>query len=225
MNERCAVERTFGVRLPTEVQAAAAAVPEKPRRKGRPKLPRPAPLFTAGDLVAAQPEGAWQTVTWQEGTKGLLRKQFLEIRVHRATGDPIWGEYGRSTAHARVTTGIEGWLLAERPVPGKEGERKYYSANLPAATPPLRLVTIAHARWPIEQFYEEGKGEAGLDDYQGRRWDGFHRHLALVMLTYSFLMLQRHTAGPEGAFSPLARQSFPAAHRQVLEVAGAEGWC
>ncbi len=32
--------------------------------------------------------------------------------------------------------------------------------------------------------------ECGLDDFQGRRWDGLRRHLALVMLAYSFLALQ-----------------------------------
>jgi SRSO17 transposase len=200
----CAVERSFGVRLPDEVHAAAAAVPEKPNGKGRPRLPRPAPLYHVGDLVAAQPEDAWQTVTWREGTKAPLRKQFLAIRVHRATGAPAWGADGLSTSHARVTTGSEGWLLAERPVPGEDGERKYYYSNLPAEVSRERLVTIAHARWPIEQFYEDGKGEGGLEDYQGRRWDGFHRHLALVMLTYSFLMLQRHAVHSEGGFSPLS---------------------
>jgi SRSO17 transposase len=204
----CAVERSFGVRLPDEVHAAAAA-PAKTKGKGRPRLPRPAPLYPVGALVAAQPDPAWQTVTWREGTKGPLRKQFLAIRVHRATGNPTWGEEGLSTSHARVTTGSEGWLLAERPVPGEDGERKYYYANLPADTALIRLVTIAHARWPIEQFYEDGKGEAGLDDYQGRRWDGFQRHLALVMLTYSFLVLQRDAAGSEPAFPPLSSSDVP----------------
>jgi SRSO17 transposase len=198
----CAVERSFGVRLPSEVHAAAAQT-EKRNGRGRPKLPRPAPLYSVGDLVAAQPDHVWQTVTWREGTKAPLRKQFLAIRVHRGTGNPAWGEDGLSTSHARVTTGSEGWLLAERPVPGEDGERKYYYANLPHEASQERLVTIAHARWPIEQFYEDGKGEAGLEDYQGRRWDGFQRHLALVMLTYSFLMLQRHTARSAEGFSPL----------------------
>ena len=201
----CAVERTFGVRLPDEVREAAATIPEKPKGKGRPKLPRPAPLHTVEAVVATQDDSAWRTITWREGTKGALRKQFLAIRVHRATGGGSWGKDGQRANPARVTTGEEGWLLAERPVPGEDGERKYYDANLPADVSLERLVTIAHARWVIEQFYEDAKGECGLDDYQGRRWDGLHRHLALVLLTYSFLMIQRHAASapPEGGLSPL----------------------
>lgn len=203
----CAVERSFGVRLPGEVRKAAAAKPEKPKGKGRPKLPRPAPLYTVEAIVAGQQESAWQTVSWREGTKGALRKQFLALRVHRATGGGSWGKNGQRANPARVFTGAEGWLLAERPVPGEEGERKYYYSNLPAHVPLERLVTVAHARWVVEQFYEDAKGECGLDDYQGRRWDGLHRHLALVMLTYSFLMIQRHTASdtPDGGLFPLSR--------------------
>jgi SRSO17 transposase len=62
---------------------------------------------------------------------------------------------------------------------------------------------VAHSRWPIAQFYEDAKGECGLDHYQGRRWDGLHRHLALVMLAYSFLARQRWTPADSAGFSPL----------------------
>jgi SRSO17 transposase len=210
----CAVERTFGVRLPAEVRKAAAAQPEKPPGKGRPKLPRAAPLHTVEAVAAAQPEGAWQTMTWREGTKGTLHKQFLAVRAQRATGNPAVGEWGRSARHGQMSTGSEGWLLAERPVPGEEGERKYYYSDLPADTPLERLVSVAHARWVVEQFYEDAKGECGLDDYQGRRWDGLHRHLALAMLTYSFLTLQRHAAPDQsgGGFPPLAAEAELSGH-------------
>ena len=208
----CAVERSFGARLPAAVREAAAAAPEKPKGKGRPKLPRAAALHTVEAIAAAQPERDWRTITWREGTKGALSKRFAAVRMHRATGDPAWGAYGRSASHARITTGIEGWLLAERPAPGEEGDAKYYFSNLPADTSLERLVTAAHARWPVEQFYEDAKGECGLGDYQGRRWDGLHRHLALAMLTYSFLALRRQAAASPtagaGGFPPLS----PTAH-------------
>jgi SRSO17 transposase len=205
----CAVERNFGVRLPAEVLQAAQAEPERKAGRGRPALPRPAPLHRADAVLAALPESAWQTVAWREGTKGQLAKQFVAVGAHRASGDPGWGEHGRSVKHPQIRTGPEGWLLGERPLPGEEGEQKYYVALLPADTPLERLATLAHTRWTIEQFYEDAKGECGLDDYQGRRWDGLHRHLALAMLTSSFLTLQRHAASNQldGGFPPLGSGS------------------
>jgi len=205
----CGVDRDFGVRLPAEVREAAAAQPEKRPGKGRPRLPRPAPLHTVEAVTATLDDSAWQTISWREGTKGALGKQFTAVRVHRATGGAGWGKDGQQANPSRVKTGSEGWLLAERPRPGEEGERKWYYATLPADTPLKRLVTLAHARWTVEQFYEDAKGECGLDDYQGRRWDGLHRHLALAMLTYSFLTGQRHAASDQtdGGFPPLGARS------------------
>lgn len=188
------VPRDFGLRLPDEVRAVATAPPPPYRGMGRPRQPRPAPLWQAETLLDCLPDDAWETVTWRDGTKEALRKQFVAVRTQRATGNP---DSGRSATHSRTTTGPEGWLLAERPVPGETGERKWYFCWLPAPSmdaplpPLLRLVTLAHSRWAIEQFYEDAKGECGFDDYQGRRYDGLHRHLALVMLTYSFLATQR----------------------------------
>ena len=220
----CGVASDFGVRRPDAVRQAALPAPPPARRgRGQPTKPRPAPLQTVAAVVDPLPEEAWQTVTWREGAHdptgvtGTLRKQFVAVRVHRATGGAHLPVTDR-----RVSPGPEGWLLAARPVPGARGERKYYCSSLPAATPLPRVVELAHARWAIEQFYEDAKGECGLDDYQGRRWDGLHRHLALVMLAYSFLAVQALPApatppgGVAGAFPPVRQLSLPAVHRQVL---------
>jgi len=197
----CGIEKTFGLRLPHEVSAAETAPPPPYQGRGQPKKGRPAPLHTAQALMEALPEEAWQEVSWREGSKGTLSKQFVALRAHRATGNPT----EERPSLSRMSTGSEGWLLLERPIPGQPGDRKWYYANLPADTPLERLVSLAHARWIIEQFYEDAKGECGLDQYQGRRWDGLHRHLALVMLTYSFLAQRRTPASQhtEGGLSPL----------------------
>jgi len=205
----CRVTRSFGVRLPAAVAAAATTTPAYHGR-GQPRKPRPAPLYEARAVIAALPASAWQTVTWRERDGHPLRRQCVAVRAHWATGTPR-----HSTSHSRVQTGPAGWLLATRPLPGEDGEVKYYYSNLPAETPLARLVALAHSRWPIEQFYEDGKGECGLADYQGRRWDGLHRHLALVMLAYSWLALQRRQPAPvpaaaAGGFPPLRTTPVPA---------------
>jgi SRSO17 transposase len=196
----CAVEGTFGVRQPEEVRAAKETGPQPYEGLGRPPKERPAHLYTADEVVGSLPEEAWQTVSWREGTKGTLSKRMVAIRVHRGTGTER-----HSVEHGRVETGPEGWLIGERPLAGHAGESKYYFSTLPETASLKRLTELAHSRWAIEQFYEDAKGECGLGDYQGRLWEGLHRHLALVMLAYSFLMLSSAEEDPSyrGSFSPL----------------------
>ncbi len=91
------------------------------------------------------------------------------------------------------------------------------------------LVEYTHRRHHVERFHQDAKNELGWDQYQGRLWHGFHRHAALVMLSYSFLVWQEwqqrqaqpHGRGrPRGAFSPRPdrrRCSLATIHQQVCE--------
>jgi SRSO17 transposase len=185
-------------------------------KNNRRLTPRPAPLYTVKQVIEALPASAWHTIAWRQGTNGTMQVQAVALRVHWATGSPL-----HSISHSRVHTGPEGWLLAERPVPAavgdgspsspvepqeiKEEQIKYWFSVLSPDISLQRLVLLAHAGWVIEQLYEDAKQECGLDHYQGRSWEGLHRHLALVMLAYCFLMLSRFTLPlPAGeAFSPL----------------------
>ena len=108
------VESTFGVRLPEEVRAAKEAGAPPYQGRGQPPKERPSPLYTARELIEGLPEEAWQTVSWREGTKGTLSKQMVTLRVHRATGSDH-----HSIDHELVLTAAEGWLIAERPLPGE----------------------------------------------------------------------------------------------------------
>jgi SRSO17 transposase len=216
----CGVESTFGVRLPEEVRAASEAGAPPYKGRGQPPKERPSPLYPARELIYSVPEEAWRTVSWREGTKGTLSKRMVALRVHRATGSDR-----HSTDHERVFTADEGWLIGERALPGarsaaKEGEEelKYYYSSLGEEVPLERLASLAHSRWAIEQFYEDAKGECGLSDYQGRRWDGFHRHLALSMVAYSFLMLESSVSGAQSTrfsgepFFPLGQAHDASGH-------------
>jgi SRSO17 transposase len=215
----CGVESTFGVRQPEEVKGAKEAGRPPYEGLGQPPKERPAPLYTADEVLGSVPEDAWGEVSWREGNKGTLSKRMVAVRMHRGRGSDR-----HSVSHGRVETGPEGWLIGERPLVGQGGESKYYFSTLPQATSLKRLTEVAHSRWAIEQFYEDAKGECGLSEYQGRRFDGLHRHLSLVMVAYSFLMLSSSAEAIEedpsrGSFSPSAlvrHTTLPAIHRQVL---------
>lgn len=161
------------------------------------------PVLRADEALAAQPLQAWQTITWSAGAKGWWRAKCLALRCWRVDGD--------GTRHV-------GWLIGQRPGRGQHGDWKYFWSDFPADTPLAVLVEYAHRRHWVEQYHEEAKTELGWDQYQGRRWDGFHRHAVTVMLSYSFLVWlewrereQRKGSGrPRAAFSPAPGPSPPA---------------
>jgi SRSO17 transposase len=67
------------------------------------------------------------------------------------------------------------------------GEKKYYLANLPAATDLCTLAATIKARWICEQAHQQLKEELGLDHFEGRSWQGLHRHALMTMIAYAFL--------------------------------------
>ena len=64
---------------------------------------------------------------------------------------------------------------------------RYWLVCLPQKPVLKQLVLTAKARWRVEQDYRELKDEPGLDPFEGRSWQGFRHHLALVTAAFVFL--------------------------------------
>ncbi len=177
-----AVPSTVCFRLAAAVTADPGAQPVPYQGHGRPRkgpmLATRLPSEAASTLLAALPASAWKTVAWRTGTKGALVKQGARVRVYRT------GQRGR--AHAS-----HGWLIGERPLPGHTGDAKYYYVWGLEERALGDLLELALVRWVVERFYQDAKGALGLDAYEGRRWPGLHRHVALVMLAHSYLTLRQ----------------------------------
>ena len=81
-------------------------------------------------------------------------------------------------------------LLVRRTL-GQEPELKYHRSNAPPEVSLQRVAKKRACRLTIEQDFQSGKGETGLDEYETRGWIGWHHHTALSMLARMFLMLQK----------------------------------
>ena len=148
----------------------------------------------------------WRVVAWRKGTKGLLKARFAALRVRIADGKP----QRIADKGMQHMPGEQVWLVGERRV---SGEQKYYLANLPADAGLKTLAATIKARWVCEQAHQQLKEELGLDHFEGRSWQGLHRHVLMAMIAYAFLQHRRLAAAGGGKKNPTRPASTDAARR------------
>lgn len=71
------------------------------------------------------------------------------------------------------------------------GELAYYRCWSPALVPLTTLVRVAGSRWRVEETFQSGRGLAGLDEHQVRRFTSRSRWVTLAMLAHVFLAVVR----------------------------------
>jgi SRSO17 transposase len=140
--------------------------------------------MAAEDMLA---KAKWQNISWRTGTRGKLKARFAAVRVRVADGPP---QRIRDKGHQHLP-GEEAWLVGEHRL---SGEKKYYLTNLPAKTDLHTLAATIKARWVCEQAHQQLKEELGLDHFEGRSWQGLHRHALMTMIAYAFLQHRRLAA-------------------------------
>lgn len=88
----------------------------------------------------------------------------------------------------------------------RTGELAFYRCYSPHQAPLATLVRVAGSRWRVEETFQSGKGLAGLDEHQVRRWTSWHRWVTLAMLAHAFLTVVR---ADEHAQHPAPDQLIP----------------
>ncbi len=126
------------------------------------------------DTIAQSKQCSWTTVILAEGAKGPLRADVACFRVYPsrnglAQESPVW-------------------LFLRRM---EDGQIKYAFSNAPHETPLSELCEAATLRWPIEQCFQDGKSQVGMDHYEHRSWPAWHRHMMYVFLALHFLLRLR----------------------------------
>ncbi|MBF0549857.1 MAG: transposase [Deltaproteobacteria bacterium] len=126
--------------------------------------------------LAEQPQNTWQTMVIRQGTKGDVVVEAL----HRLVW--VWDGEEESAHH---------WHLVVRREIDSPKEIKYSLSNAPVQTPTERLAFMQGQRFWVERSLQDGKSEAGLGNYQVRKWNSWHHHMALVLLTMLFMLETR----------------------------------
>ncbi|CDM89906.1 IS701 family transposase [Xenorhabdus bovienii] len=137
------------------------------------------PEYIRADRIADTLTAAdWKTRSAGTGTKGEREYDWAVV--------PLWrlqlSEEDRHYGH---------YLLVRRSRDSRQ-ERAYYVVYALREQADLNtLVQVAGCRWEIESGFEETKGECGLDHYEVRRWQSWHRHITLSLLAHAVLAVLR----------------------------------
>jgi SRSO17 transposase len=91
------------------------------------------------------------------------------------------------------TGGMRRWLLVRRDPGGSvdPDANRYWLAYGPAETAVAELVRVCDARWQIEECFAQAKGEVGMDHYEVRTWEAWHRFITLCLVAHAALAILR----------------------------------
>ncbi|MDP9315943.1 MAG: IS701 family transposase [Chloroflexota bacterium] len=175
-------DRSLRVMLEQRDQPFVLAVPSNE------PLWRDGPQYMEARAIADMlPADAWQRLSAGDGAKGP--------RWYDWAWQPLWRLQLTPEERAQGH-----WLLIRRSVDDPT-EVAYYVVFAPHATTTLEtVVRVAGMRWQIEVGFEAAKGDCGLDEYEVRTWDAWHRHITLALLAHAFLTVIRKQEAQKGAF-------------------------
>jgi len=176
----------YVLEVPCNTQVRDLQGRRPPRRAGQKSRRRQVAFRRADPWAAAQPADRWQEFPAQDGPKGPIRVQAVMTRVRTRQDNRLGPEEGLIVIRHLESDGSEPdvsyhWAWAQQEVPLEE------------------WVRVHSRRHQIEQMLEHGKGEAGLDHYEVRRYVGWHHHMTLSLLALWFLSLERAAMGKKDA--------------------------
>jgi SRSO17 transposase len=171
-----------------------------PTYHGRGRPPK-APWQSVRAWRQARGSARWTHLTVRDGEKGPVEIEMVTRRIQ--------------TRLERKRTGPEEWLVvtrrplvddrtveprASRDATDQDTRYRYHYYLTPTwvseselEEPWLaELARVIKAGACIEASFQRGKGEAGMDAYQVRTWQGWHHHMALSLIAVWFLIDETH---------------------------------
>ena len=126
---------------------------------------------STAETVIGAPGTQWHRISAGDGTKGPRLSDWAVIRLP---------DNANEQEHR--------YILARRGIDDPTDLAYYFCySNKPATLEDL--VHVAASRWTVEECFQTGKNEAGLDHYQVRDYTAWYKHMTLAMIALAFLTI------------------------------------
>jgi len=120
----------------------------------------------------------------------LRDQRWKRYRVKDGVQGPMVWEIKRAWLYGKDERELperKPWLLVVARNVLHPEELKYFIGDARRETDITQFLLAAFSRWRVERCFEDQKDELGLDHYEGRRYPGLKRHLAISAVSYLFL--------------------------------------
>jgi SRSO17 transposase len=145
--------------------------------------------FRVDELAAMVADDAWETYSVADGSKGPRLYDWAWIETT---------DVGGPNRRRRQ-------VLIRRSRDDKK-ELAFFITHSPQPVPLTVIITVAGRRWGVEETFQAGKNEVGLDHYQVRLHHGWYRHVTLAMLAQAWLAVLAARSREKETSSPDARR-------------------
>jgi SRSO17 transposase len=145
-------------------------------------------------------QGGLRRCTWREGTKEDLSARFAIRRVV-----PAYDHHSCPLEKREQLSLLIEWR------DGEDEPANCFLVSLPQRWTRRKLVRLVMQRWRTERAYQDLKGELGLDHYEGRRFQGWHHHISVVLSCYAFIVAERVRHFPPSAGGSVEDDALPIA--------------
>ncbi len=144
-------------------------------------------------IWAADAQGVPRQVRVDALIPQVAARHWVPLLVGKGSKGPRVSDWTALRLPYITETGQVQSLLARRALAAPH-DLAYYRTCAPADATLAQLAHVAGTRWVIEETIERAKGEVGLDQYEVRRWDAWHRAITLALLAHAFLEITRAPA-------------------------------
>jgi SRSO17 transposase len=135
----------------------------------------------ADEVIAAQPSDQWQRLSAGEGSQGPRWYDWVWVELTFRWLSPGWKQ----------------WQLCRRSISHPDELADYLVFAKDSVTL-QQMVQAAGTRWRIEEDFELGKQQVGLDEYEVRKYQVWYRHQTLAMFALAFLTVLKVQAQKKG---------------------------
>src|SRR5713226_6657335 len=148
---------------------------------------------SSSDRLIMSPKG-W--VNLSDWAKTIPEERFKPVEASYQTKKHTYWCYSKNVTMSRMEGRVN--VIVSYDNSELKGDPKFLATNR-QDWDEFRIVRTYTKRWQIDAFYRDAKQNLGLEDYEVRKTRGVKRHLAMVLIAHTILVLGSPSHGADAA--------------------------